>query len=98
VTGGTNGGSGNLVITITHIRLINKTSGSGTVTLYKGATGANTAGTELCLAKVVPANDFVDLYFPNPIVFTTADFLVGGANAVTTITLMAFGEIGLAQP
>lgn len=93
-TGGTNGGSSSQYIVLQTIRLINKTGAPGTVTLYLGATGANTAGTELCLAKVVPANDVVVLQ--GPFRLDAADFLVGGANAATTITIQGDGEVGVA--
>ena len=96
LTGGTNGGSGNTYILLYHIKVTNKTSGAATFTLYKGATGANTAGTELALARNVPANDEVNLYFPSGILFTTSDFLVGGASAGTTLTISGEGEIGVA--
>ena len=47
-TGGVNGGgSGNLYTVIKHIRLVNKTAGAVTVSFWKGATGANAAGTEV---------------------------------------------------
>lgn len=94
-SGGTNGGSSAQVIYLRHIRLVNKTGSAGTVTLYLGATGANAAGTELCLAKNVPANDFVDLWFPEPLKITSSDFLVGGASANTTITIWGHGEVGV---
>ena len=79
---------------ISHIRLVNKTNASHTVTLYKGATGANAAGTELCLAKVVPANDYIDMFFAPFRLEGTNGFIVGGADAGTAITFIAFGEIG----
>lgn len=94
-TGGTNADSSAQVIYLRQIRLVNKTSGAVTVTLYLGATGANAAGTELCLAKNVPANDWVDIWFPEPLKITSSDFLVGGASANTSITIWGHGEIGV---
>jgi hypothetical protein len=86
-----------LEIILYHIRVINKDSVARTFRLYKGATGANAAGTELApVDKSVPANDFVDLYYPSGLRFTTSDFLVGGAATVTTLVLTAEGEIGVA--
>jgi hypothetical protein len=82
------------IILISQIRLVNKTAAAHNVTLYKGATGANVAGTELCFQKNVPANDFVDMYFAPFRLEGTNGFLVGGADAVTSITLIAMGEIG----
>lgn len=76
------------------IRITNKTAGAVTFTLYKGATGANTAGTELIgTAVTVPANDGKDFY--GPWRFDAADFLVGGASALTSLTIEGFGEIGI---
>lgn len=95
-TGGTNGGgSGNLYILLKHIRVVNKTAGAVTFRLYKGATGANTAGTEMIgFDFSVAANSGQDFY--GAWYFTTADFLVGGASAATSLTIQAEGEIGVA--
>ncbi len=93
-TGGVNAtgtGYGKTRITLRHIRVVNKTTSSATFRLYKGATGANTAGTELAYDQVVPANSYVDIF--GPVVLVTADFLVGGASAATTLTIFGFGEI-----
>ena len=84
-----------LLITIYHIRVVNKASAS-TFRLYKGATGANAPGTEIAYNVAVAAGSYVDLYFGTGIPFTTTDFLVGGAADATTLTLYAEGEIGVA--
>ena len=95
ITGGTNGGSGNLYILIKHIRILNKTAGAVTFRLYIGATGANTAGTEVFgLDLSVAANSYVDFY-PVNLLLKAADFLVGGASASTSLTIMGEGEIGV---
>ncbi len=93
--GGTNGGSSAQYILITHMRITNRTAGAVTFTLFKGATGSNTAGTEVAIAKSVPANDSIDLYFPAGMRFDAADFLVGGASATTSLTIQGEGEIGV---
>lgn len=78
---------------MTHIRVVNKTGSAATVSLWKGATGANTAGTEyLWSATSVPANSYVDWYGRDK--FTNSDFLVGGAGTGTALTLQGEGEIG----
>lgn len=94
-TGGVNGGgSRNLYILLTHIHIVNKTAGDVTFRLYKGATGANAAGTEFLGYDVtVPANSYVDFY--GEWLFKVADFLVGGASASTSLTIMGEGEIGV---
>ncbi len=108
-TGGTGMGSlnGNLYFIVTHIRLVNKTNAAAFCALWKGATGANTAGTEFAFAGAatagalnantgvsVPANSYVDWYGRVP--FYTADFLVGGCATATAVTLNLEGEIGVA--
>jgi len=82
-------------ILISQIRLVNKTAAAHNVTLYKGATGANVAGTEICFAKNVPANDYVDIFFAPFRLEGASGFIVGGADAITSITLTAMGELGL---
>ena len=95
-TGGVNGGgSGNLYIILRHIRIVNKTVGAVTVSLWLGATGANTAGTEFGFQGTsVLANSFVDWY--GYLRLDVADFLVGGAGAATSLSIEGEGEIGVA--
>lgn len=77
-----------------HIRIVNKTSGAVTFSLYLGATGGNTAGTEVIgTALSVAANSAFDWY--GLLRLDAADFLVGGASAGTSLTFEAEGEIGL---
>lgn len=79
---------------IDHIRVLNKTAGAGTFSLWIGATGANAAGTEFMgIGKNVPANDHVDWYGRRRM--DAADFLVGGASANTTLTIAISGELGI---
>ena len=95
-TGGTNGGgSGNLYLIIRHIRIVNKTAGAVTFSLWLGATGANTAGTEVIGQGLsVAANSAFDWY--GALRLDTADFLVGGASAATSLSIEGEGEIGVA--
>ena len=84
------------VLYVRHIHVANKTGAAATFTLYKGATGANAAGTEEFFAQSVPANDVFDRFFSPALRLEGANgFLVGGASANTTLTLTAFGEVGL---
>jgi hypothetical protein len=94
-TGGVNAGSSSQYIVLRHIRIINKTGTAATFSLYKGATGANAAGTEVVgIATSVPANSFVDW---NGIMrFDAADFLVGGAGTTLALVIQMEGEIGVA--
>lgn len=78
--------SSGLVYTVSHIRVLNKTGAAQTFRLFKGATGANTAGTEFVgYDRSVPANDSVDWY--GSVKLSSSDFLVGGANAASSLTL-----------
>ena len=77
-----------------HIRLVNKTGGAVTVSLYIGATGGSAAGTEfLGTALSIAANSAYDWY--GLLRLDAADFLTGLASAATSITFEAEGEIGL---
>jgi hypothetical protein len=100
LTGGTGlaGTNTNTYVLITHIRLVNKTAGAVTATLYIGATGGSAAGTEFAFnATSIPANgaagNYVDWY--GRLRLDVADFLTGLAGAATSITFEAEGEIGL---
>lgn len=81
-------------IILNHVRVVNKTAGAVTVSLWIGATGGNAAGTEFAWqATSVPANSYLDWY--GRIRLDAADFLVGGASALTSLSLQGEGEIGL---
>lgn len=81
------------VITLTHIRIVNKTSGSVNATLYIGATGGSAAGTEFAFnGTAIPANSYVDWY--GKLRLESADFLTGIASAATSLTFEAEGEVG----
>jgi hypothetical protein len=81
-------------IILRHIRIVNKTAGAVTFSLWLGATGGNVAGTEVVgIAQSVAANSAYDWY--GMLRLDAADFLVGGASAVTSLSFEAEGEIGL---
>lgn len=81
---------------ITHVMISNKTSSNATFSLWKGATGANAAGTEFIgTAITVPANSTVSYYSPGWR-FDAGDFLVGGADTGTALTITLAGELGAA--
>ena len=76
------------------MRIVNKTAGAVTFSLWKGATGANAAGTEVIgTGYSVAANAAYDWY--GMMRFDAADFLVGGASAGTSLSIQGEGEIGL---
>jgi hypothetical protein len=96
-TGGVNSTSspyGNLRIILTHIRLVNKTAGAVTATLYIGLTGGTAAGSEFAFnGYSIPANSYTDFYGRVPL--DVADYLVGLASANTSISIEGEGEIGV---
>lgn len=94
-TGGVGFTSTNPYAVIKHIRISNKTAGAVSCTLYKGATGGSTGGTEFAIAGLsIPANSYVDWY--GQARFDSADFLTGVAGAASSLVFEADGEIGIA--
>lgn len=82
-------------ILLRHIRIVNKTGSPATFSLWKGATGANAAGTEVVgQGMSVPANSAIDWYGQMRLEGSNG-FLVGGAGTGTALTLTAEGEVGL---
>lgn len=76
-----------------HIRLVNKTAGAVTASLWIGATGGNAAGTEFMVqATSIAANSFLDWY--GALRMDAADFLVGGAGTATALSIEGEGEVG----
>ena len=81
------------ILILRHIRIINKTGSAATFSLYLGATGANTAGTEFIgTGASVAANSYFDWYGMAQLVST--QFLVGGAGTATALTLQGEAEVG----
>lgn len=93
-SGGVNGGSSAQYIILKHIRITNKTGSAATFSLWLGATGANTAGTEVIgQGQTVAANSSYDWY--GLLRLDAADFLVGGAGTTTALSISGEGEIGV---
>ena len=81
-------------VVIQHISIVNKTGNPATFSLWKGLTGANTAGTEVIGQGLsVPANSTYHEY--GRWRFDAADFLVGGAGTATALSIVLEGEIGI---
>lgn len=96
LTGGTglSGTNSATYLILKHIRIVNKTAGAVTATLYVGATGGSAAGTEFAFnATSIAANSYLDWY--GQLRLDTADFLTGLAGAATSLTFEAEGEIGV---
>jgi len=76
---------------VTHIHIVNKTAGAVTFSMWLGATGGNVAGTEIIgTARSIAANSAFDWY--GRLRMDSADFLVGGASAGTSLTITGEGE------
>ena len=86
-----NNSSALLFDVVKHIHITNKTGSAATFTIYKGLTGANTAGTELFLGVSVAANSSFD-YYPANLVLKSTDFLVGGSNTLTALVFTMVHE------
>lgn len=81
-------------IIVKHIRLQNQDTAQHTVTLYKGATGGSSAGTQFAFAAAaIPASSFLDWY--GQARFDSTDFLTGIADAASKVSITIEGEIGL---
>ena len=81
-------------IILRHIRFVNKTAGAVTISTWLGATGANAAGTEVIgIGLSIPANSAYDWY--GQLRLDAADFLVGGSNTATAVSIQGEGEIGV---
>lgn len=94
-SGGVNAGSSSQYIILKHIRVVNKTAGAVTCSFWLGATGANAAGTEVIGTGLsVAANSYIDWY--GLMRLDAADFLVGGASALTSLVIQGEGEVGVA--
>ena len=93
-TGGVNGGSSANYIVLKHVRIVNKTAGAVTASLWLGGNGANVAGTEVIVQGTsIAANSYLDWY--GVLRLDSTDFLVGGASANTSLSIEGEGEIGV---
>jgi hypothetical protein len=66
------------------------TAGAVTFTLYVGATGGSTGGTELFKGYSVAANSSFDYYCAMKL--TSTQFLTGLASAASSLTIVVEGE------
>jgi hypothetical protein len=81
-------------IILRHIRIVNRTAGAATVSLYVGLTAGSTSGTEFGFnGTSIPANSYVDWY--GQMRLDVADFLTGLASAANTLVFEAEGELGI---
>lgn len=91
-SGGTPAIGSGMYLELQHISVVNKTAGIVTFSLWVGGTGGNVAGTEVVAQGVaVGANSSFDWY--GSLVLSPAQYLVGGASANTSLTIMGEGLI-----
>lgn len=83
--------SSDVYTVITQIHIANVTGGAVTFTLYIGATGGSTGGTEIAKAVSVAANSTTYLPFSPGIKLVSTDFLTGLASAATSLTITVLG-------
>ena len=84
-------------IILKHIRLTNVlTTAAVTVSLFKGATGAQVPGTQFAVSSVsIPAASYIDAFYGQAR-FETADYLTGVAwGSPSSVVINMDGEIGL---
>jgi len=82
------------IVYIKKIQLANATGTGRAVTLFLGATGGSTAGTEI-LQKTVAAGDTVSEFWGgNGLKMTSTQFLTGVAAAASAVTISITFEIG----
>ncbi len=77
---------------IYQIHIANVTNAARTATLYKGATGASVGGTELIKGLSIAANSEYDRYWPKGLKMLSTDFLVGLADASSSLVILVLGE------
>ncbi len=81
-----------LYTNIKQLHLVNVTASAATFTLYIGATGGSTGGTEIAKLINIPADAEYNMYFSN-LYLASTDFLTGLASASSTITITVLGEL-----
>lgn len=104
-TGGVNAGTPNTYLIISVIRVGNITAASAKAAMWLGTTGVNTTATAwpglpgqasagaLTQGVSIPANS--SIYIPCRLRIDVADFIVGGSDTASAITVDFEGEIGL---
>ena len=93
-TGGVNAGASSQYVILRHMRIVNKTGSAATFSLWLGATGGNVAGTEVVgQGFSIAANSAFD--WNGMLRVDAADFLVGGSNTTTALSIEGEGEVGV---
>lgn len=76
---------------ITHIHIANVTSGPVSFSLFVGATGGSSGGTQLEGGYPIGANSDFDRYFSPGLRMASTDFLSGVASAATALVITVMG-------
>ncbi len=76
--------------TIRLIHIANVSSSAVNATLYRGASGGSTGGTEICKGLVIPANDVRLL--PLALEMSSTHYLTGLASVVSSLVITVMGE------
>lgn len=79
-------------VVINQIHIANTDSVAHMFTLYIGATGGSTGGTELARAVSVAPNTVYDLYWNPGIKMISTDFLTGLADGASKLTITVLGS------
>jgi hypothetical protein len=82
------------VIWIKRMHVANITAGVGSFSMWIGGTGGNVAGSQWFAAQTVAANSAYDWTSGPGMQLLSTDFLVGAANALSTLTVEFELEIG----
>jgi len=83
-----------IYMVLRHIRIVNKTAGPVTFSLWIDATGGNSAGKEVIGTGLsIAANSAYDWY--GMLRMDAADYLVGGASAATSLTIEGEGTLAI---
>lgn len=80
---------------IKHIHIANVTGGAITFSIFIGATGGSSGGTQLEGTYSIAANSDWDKYFNPGIMMLSTDFLTGIASAANSLVHTILGEQGV---
>lgn len=86
-----NGPRSEIITTVRHVHILNKTGAPVTFSIFLGTTGASAAGTEVMgSGTVVAANKPYDWY--GALDMLSTDYLVGLASAAASLTITVEGD------
>lgn len=80
-----------LITYIGQLHFANKTASDATATVYVGATGGSSGGTEIVPTITVTAHETRDFYFSPPMQMISTDFLSGLSGTASAVTITVLG-------